>query len=137
MYHKILIPLALHHGISALALEVASALRSPSGEIHALHVLDTPDEAIGAYLDENVAHAVFETARARLQERLSGRDDVTAVLRKGHTARTIVSYAAEAGVDCIVVGSHKPGLSDYLLGSTAAWVVRHAHCAVHVLRMSV
>ena len=39
-----------------------------------------------------------------------------------------------AKADCIVIGSHKPGLIDYLLGSTAARVVRHAPCAVHVLR---
>ena len=37
-------------------------------------------------------------------------------------------------IECIVMGSHKPGFSDYLLGSTAARVVRHAPCAVHVYR---
>jgi len=42
--------------------------------------------------------------------------------------------ATEAGTGCIVIGSHKPGLRDYLLGSTAAKVVRHAACAVHVKR---
>jgi nucleotide-binding universal stress UspA family protein len=53
---------------------------------------------------------------------------------KGHIGRTIADYAAEAAVDCIVIGSHRPGLTDYFLGSTAARVVRHAPCAVHVLR---
>jgi len=37
-------------------------------------------------------------------------------------------------VDLIIVGSHKPGLQDYLLGSTAARVVRHAMCSVLVGR---
>ena len=41
---------------------------------------------------------------------------------------------AEASADAIVIASHRPDLSDYLLGSTAARVVRHAQCTVLVLR---
>jgi nucleotide-binding universal stress UspA family protein len=33
-----------------------------------------------------------------------------------------------------VIASHRPGMADLLIGSTAAQVVRHAPCAVHVLR---
>ncbi|WP_170501927.1 universal stress protein, partial [Ruegeria atlantica] len=39
------------------------------------------------------------------------------------------------GIDCIVLASHKPGMKDFFLGSTAALVVRHARCSVHVLRV--
>ncbi|WP_371932559.1 universal stress protein [Pararhizobium sp. IMCC21322] len=46
----------------------------------------------------------------------------------------MVEYAESNGVDCIIIASHRPGLQDYFLGSTAARVVRHAHCAVHVIR---
>ena len=52
----------------------------------------------------------------------------------GHAGRTIVDHAVENHVDCIVIASHRPGLEDYFLGSTAARVVRHAPCAVHVIR---
>ncbi|MFV0245031.1 MAG: universal stress protein [Qingshengfaniella sp.] len=34
----------------------------------------------------------------------------------------------------IVIGSHRPDLSDYLLGPNAARVVRHAGCSVFVVR---
>jgi len=37
-------------------------------------------------------------------------------------------------VDLIVIASHRPGLKDYFLGSTAGRVVRHSPCAVHVIR---
>ncbi|MBT8474881.1 MAG: universal stress protein, partial [Alphaproteobacteria bacterium] len=47
---------------------------------------------------------------------------------------TITEYADSHGCDCIIIMSHQPGLQDYFLGSTAARVVRHAHCAVHVMR---
>jgi nucleotide-binding universal stress UspA family protein len=53
---------------------------------------------------------------------------------KGHSGRSIIDVAVQKNADCIVIGSHKPGLIDYLLGSTAARVVRHAPCNVHVLR---
>ncbi|MET0093936.1 MAG: universal stress protein [Sedimenticola sp.] len=31
-------------------------------------------------------------------------------------------------------GAHRPGLSDFFLGSTAARIMRYANCSVHVLR---
>ena len=134
MYSKVLVPMALDHGISPQTMEVARALVGSDGEIIALHVYEAPPGSVSAYLDEDVVKAGFEAAQKRLQDKVSGAEGVTAVIAKGHTARTIIDYAADNNVDCIVIGSHKPGLRDYLLGSTAARVVRHAGCAVHVQR---
>lgn len=126
--------MALDHGISPETLEIARALMSEGGEIIALHVHEAPPGSVSAYLDEDLVRAGFEAARKRLEEKTAGLDDVTPVLLKGHSARTIIDYADQNGVDCIVMGSHRPGLRDYFLGSTAARVVRHATCAVHVQR---
>ncbi|WP_439122293.1 universal stress protein [Marivita sp.] len=134
MYNKILVPMALDHDISPQTLEVARVLSSSAGEIIALHVYEAPHGAVSAYLDEDVVKAGYETARTRLQEKIAGLEGVTPALIKGHSSRTIIDYAAQNKVDCIVIGSHKPGLSDFFLGSTAARVVRHAPCAVHVHR---
>ena len=134
MYKKILVPMALDHGISPQTLEVARVLGSEDGEIIALHVYEAPQGAVSAYLDEEVVKAGYDRAKERLQEKLQGLNGVTPALVKGHSARTIIDYANEHGIDCIVIGSHKPGLSDFFLGSTAARVVRHAPCAVHVHR---
>jgi len=65
---------------------------------------------------------------------LEGVDNATLNIVEGHSGRTILDYAENHQADCIVVASHRPGLQDYLLGSTAARVVRHASCAVHVVR---
>ena len=46
----------------------------------------------------------------------------------------ILGQAKEAGVDLIVVGSHRPAMKDYLLGTNAGRVVRHATCSVLVAR---
>lgn len=134
MYNKILVPMALDHGISPQTLAAANALLNEGGEIIALHVYEAPQGSVSVYLDEKLVKAGFDRAREALEEKLSGLENVTPAIEKGHSARTIIDFAGDNGVDCIVIGSHKPGLSDYFLGSTAARVVRHATCAVHVHR---
>ncbi len=52
----------------------------------------------------------------------------------GHPPTRILAVAEEVNADVIVIASHDPGLADYLLGSVAARVVRHAHCSVMVVR---
>jgi nucleotide-binding universal stress UspA family protein len=126
--------MALDHGIARSTLAIARQLLADGGKITALHVYEQPQGSVSAYLDEEVVHEAFEAARKRLEDRLSDQPDITPVLLKGHGGRTIVDYADKIGADCIVMGSHKPGLRDFLLGSTAARVVRHATCAVHVHR---
>lgn len=134
MYKKILVPMALDHGVSPQMLDVARALSGGSGSIVALHVYETPSGTANAYVDEGVVNAGFSRAKERMDHKLSYTEGVEAVLIKGHSSRTIIDYAKDHGFDCIVMGSHKPDLSDYFLGSTASRVVRHAHCAVHVVR---
>jgi nucleotide-binding universal stress UspA family protein len=46
----------------------------------------------------------------------------------------IIRAADKVGADVIVMGAHRPELSDYLLGSNAARVVRHATQSVYVIR---
>ena len=134
MYRKILVPMALDHGLSQQTLNIARALSAPGAEIIALHVHEAPQGSVSAYLDEATVKAGFDRARAALQDKLAGTSDVRGEIISGHSARGILDYAAQNGVDCIVIGSHRPGLSDYFLGSTSARVVRHARCAVHVQR---
>jgi len=134
MYHKILVPMALDHGLSPQTLEIARALCAPGAQIVALHVYEMPQGMASAYLDKEAVNAGYARAEATLKEKLAATPEVTPVIIEGHTARDITEYARAQGVDCIVIGSHKPGLSDYFLGSTAAWVVRHAPAAVHVHR---
>ncbi len=60
---------------------------------------------------------------------------VDQVIGSGGSAHSaILMIAEEQEADLIIVGSHKPGFQDYLLGSTAARIVRHAKCAVLVER---
>ena len=134
MYKKILVPMALDHGVSPGTLEVASALTGGTGEIIALHVYEAPQGSVNAYIDEQAKKDSIARAEADLISKTEHLPGVKAEMVIGHTYRSIIDFATDHAVDCIVMGSHRPGFSDYLLGSTAARVVRHAPCAVHVYR---
>ena len=62
------------------------------------------------------------------KERLSG------TVRIGGIYHEILGEAADWGADLIVIGSHRPVVIDYLLGSNAKTIVRHALCSVLVVR---
>ncbi len=64
----------------------------------------------------------------------AGLQTATLELRDGAPSAVILEEAERLGADAIVLGSHRPGLGDYLIGSTAARVVRHAQCTVIVER---
>ena len=134
MYKNILVPMALDHGVGETSVDIARRLLTDGGKITALHVYEAPEGSVGAYLDEGVVQSAFDRAKTRLDARVADMPGVTAMIVKGHSGRTIIDAATEMGTDCIVMGSHKPGLIDYFLGSTAARVVQHAPCAVHVAR---
>ena len=134
MYKKIIVALGLEHGHGSKAMEVARQLLSEGGEITALHVIEPAPGMVSYYLPEGHEGEIKKTALDQLRERIGENDDAEAKVLFGHPGRLIPDYAEEIGADCIVVGSHKAGLGDYLLGATAARVVRHAPCPVHVLR---
>lgn len=134
MYKKIIVALALDHGISETALAKAKKLLDPDGQIIALHVYEAPSGMAGAYISAEDIRRARDTAQQRLEERVRDVPEASAHLIVGHSGRVIADFAKEQNADCIIMGSHKPDLTDYFLGSTAARVVRHAHCSVVVLR---
>lgn len=135
MYENILVPIALDHerDVSA-ALGAARALASDGARITAITVMESVPSYILAELPEGQVERNRKESLAMLKAELGDATDVTPVVVSGHSARSILDYAEENGTDCIVIASHRPGLQDYFLGSTAARVVRHAPCAVHVVR---
>jgi universal stress protein F len=52
----------------------------------------------------------------------------------GGVYHELLREATDWNADLIVVGSHRPVMSDYLLGSNAKTIVRHAQCSVLVVR---
>lgn len=60
---------------------------------------------------------------------------IDTIVRHGTVYEQILLVAEEIGADQIVIGAHRPQLSDYLLGPNTARVVRHARCSVNVVRV--
>lgn len=127
------------------ALDYAWVLAERFGaSLQLLHVLDDPFVADGmaaeAYISEAPAlrTAMLDDARERLRHRAApgdGRQAIETEVLFGHGARTIAEYAAERGVDLIVMGTHgRTGFAHLLLGSVAERLVRTAPCPVLTVR---
>lgn len=135
MYKHVMVAVDIDHaetGKDALAL--GRALCAEGAQVTALYVLEALPSYATQYLPEDhTAHRIeeFETT---LSAELGMPEGVNVKVVTGHSGATIVDYAVSHDVDCIVISSHKPGLQDFFLGSTAARVVRHAPCSVHVIR---
>ena len=135
MYKRILVAIALDHSPdSGKALDVARLLAEDDATITALNVMEEIPAYVANEIPEELLTNRRQEAEAKLKAELGGVTDVKPVVIGGHAGRTIVEIAANGEFDCIVISSHRPGLQDYFLGSTAQRVVRHASCAVHVLR---
>jgi nucleotide-binding universal stress UspA family protein len=59
---------------------------------------------------------------------------ISTVVRLGSVYNEVLDDAKNTGADLIVVGSHRPTMASYLLGSNASTIVRHAESSVLVVR---
>ena len=136
MFNNILVAVdPSHEERQEQSLAAARKLADDAGsEITAL----TAVEPLPGYMPPDLAHDAKvrsgDAAMKALRMQVGDRSEIKTIVRHGRPAHEIIEYAKEHGVDCIVIASHQPGLSDYLLGSTAGRVVRHAPCSVIVLR---
>lgn len=135
MYNNILIAVAMEHDRDVNgAMDIAHRLLAEGGNITALHVMEPISGYVEPYLPKGYSENHKAETQARLAAEIGGAKDVKPVVVVGHPGRAIVEYANDHDIDCIIIASHQPGLQDYLLGSTASRVVRHARCSVHVIR---
>ncbi|WP_170526032.1 universal stress protein [Ruegeria arenilitoris] len=135
MYHNILVPISFDaERDTSGPLKLAKLLATPDAKVTLLHVVEhIPDYAISYMPAEYLTEA-----RRAIQDELSilaaKLPNAKGVVVEGHSGRTILDWAEANKPDLIIMASHRPGMQDLLLGSTATHVVRHASCAVHVVR---
>lgn len=120
------------------ALRAAADLTDDVSKLRLLHVLP-PLEAIspavvwGDLSDDHREQSVEEYAKKFLAD--NGVADASFEVRIGSPGHEITQFADEQNADLIVISSHGyHGIKRFLLGSVAEMVIRHAHCAVLVLR---
>jgi nucleotide-binding universal stress UspA family protein len=140
MYKKILVPLDLSEDdmrwrACAAALALANAFGS---ELRLLNVQPLVPIAFMDYVPPNFDDQLRETTEAELAEFAAKLDypkeRVSTALRFGAVYPEVLAEAEDWGADLIVVGSHRPSMATYLLGSNAKTIVRHAKCSVLVAR---
>jgi nucleotide-binding universal stress UspA family protein len=139
MFKKILVPVDLAEpDISSPALVEARELALQSkGEVRLINVQSlmpaTFMDYVPAGFDEE-QRGRAEAALAQAAATLANGVPVSSVVRVGGVYPEILAEADAWGADLIVIGSHRPAMSTYLIGSNAKTVVRHARCSVLVVR---
>ena len=140
MFKQILIPIDLTElEIAKPALHAAVELALPSqGAMRLIAVETLLPASFMEYVppefdrsqEERAIHALMEISAglAVPKERISHR------VRFGGIYIEILAEAEEWGADLIVIGSHRPSMATYLIGSNAKTIVRHAKCSVLVIR---
>ncbi len=136
MYKTVLIPIDLSHAeVGKAMIDVAKRIGGEGVQIILINVLEDIPTFAAAALPSGLIENSKQSALEALKEIAQETNAQTSVeVRSGQVYRSILAAAEKRKVDLIVIGSHRPGLQDYLLGSTAARVVRHATCTVLVVR---
>ena len=136
MYNKIVVAVDISHGeLGQMLLDKAAQLLDDGGEVRLLHVLDEVPSYIAAELPQDLSARRNAEARVELNAMAQDAKVATKVeVRSGAASGQILQCAEDMGADLIMIASHRPGLSDYFIGSTAARVVRHAQCSVLISR---
>jgi len=140
MFHRII-----------LAVDLADAAASPKGLTQAVELVKASGGALRLVNVQPLLPATFmeyvpadfdEEQEKRAAEALEAvvakvdlpKDRLTHIVVNGGIYHEPLGQATEWRADLIVVGSHRPVMSDYLLGSNAKTIVRHAQCSVLVVR---
>ena len=131
MYKKILIPVDLDYPeVAGKAMEVAKAMASAEGA--ALTVISVQPIVV----DEiGTPPPNYQPKLDAYLARYGEPGEIKGVLKLGGSISGEIRYTAEElGCDLIVMGSHDPHFTDYLIGSNAAHVALHTPCSVLVVR---
>ncbi len=140
MYKKILLPLDLSEKeMCRLAIDAAVPIaRGCNAQVRLITVEPLVPIALVDYIPPNFDDEMRETAERELREVAEKidfpRESLSSTVRFGAIYPEILAEADDWGADLIVVGSHRPTMATYLLGSNAKTIVRHAKCSVLVAR---
>lgn len=138
MFEHILVPVDLSHDNPAHeALAVARTNLAPGGKLTLLHVIAPIPGYVAVELGASFPAHASESARNELAEVVKRETlpaDTELRVEHGSASRTILDSVTSPDKQAIVMESHNPKFGDFLIGSVAAHVVKHAKCSVFVIR---
>jgi len=144
-FTRILVPTDFSETADAALVYAKSLATQLGASLHLLYVFSdlyataTMVPEVYAPLPPEVRERALEEARECLLERLGAAEEKhfhgSRSIVTGLTAKEIVKYATDNGIDLIVMGTHgRRGVAHLLLGSVAEHVVRTAPCPVLTVR---
>lgn len=136
MYKTILVPIDMSHIAEGKAnIDLAAEHAAAGASIILLNVVEEIPNWAAVELPAGLLEKSLEASQSELKAIAAAAGlKVEVDVRTGHSYNTILDVAKEKKADLIIIASHRPGLQDYFLGSTASKVVRHANCSVLVVR---
>ena len=136
MYSTILVPIDMAHVAEGKTnIDLAAQHAAAGAKIILLNVVEDIPNWAAIELPAGLIDQSMESAQNELKAIATAAGlKMEVEVRTGHSYNTILEVAEEKNADMIIIASHRPGLQDYFLGSTAAKVVRHATCSVLVVR---
>jgi len=140
MYNHILVPIDLDAlETSDKAVKTATQIAKDYGSVlHFLTVVPPLGSYASSFFPKGFRKEAAESALQKLHDYTAGADfgdtAVHHIVANGAIYDQILSIREKTDADLIVMASHRPELSDCLLGPNAARVVRHAPCSVMVVR---
>ena len=141
MFRKILLPIdVVEPEIAKEAIEAATVLaKAFDSQLRLIHVTSPVVVASPmAVIPQAVYDELGVYEKSELQRLATPIDlpkaTISTVVRIGAVYPELLSEAEDWGADLIIVGAHKRSMATYLLGSSAAAIVRHATCTVMVVR---
>ena len=142
MFKTILVPVDLSQvEVARPALDKAVALAGiTEAKLGLVYVRSTLPVTFMEYVppsfdEEQQADCEKRMAELVAKLPLTDKSKVTSAVRMGSVYNEVLAEAEARKADLIVIGSHRPAMSTYLLGSNATTIVRHAPCSVLVVRM--
>ncbi|PVZ87849.1 universal stress protein [Serratia sp. S1B] len=142
MYKTILVPIDIAEDVlTEHALKNVEYLAKMSGaQVHFFHALPDASAFVTAYSFgikefENQAEVRAVEGLKKIMEQIDlPQDRLAYTISFGSPRDEVLLLADEIGADLIVIGSRRPSVKTYLLGSNAAAIVRHAKISVLVVR---
>ena len=141
MFKSILLPIDLNEKSSwEKSIPVAIDMAKTYGaNVRVMTVIpDYGKSIVGSYFPSDFSDKALEETSAALEKMVKEAfpADVTvdSSAHHGSVYKEVLEVADAIGADLIVLTSHRPARSDYLLGPNAARVVRHAKQSVFVVR---
>lgn len=139
MYRSILVPVDLAEPSSwEIALPAAQALcRCFKANLTLGTVVPDTRLILEAQWSPIRFEEILDVTRIKLNalaDTVEGIGQIGREVETGGIYSSILTIAERHNADLIVLASHRPAMRDYLLGSNASRVVRHARCSVLVVR---